>query len=448
MTQPNDIFSETLTREPPGRLFDKLKFLGPGFILSASIVGSGELIATTVLGAKAGFAALWIIIVSCLIKVTVQLEFGRNAILTGRTAMESFNQLPGPRIGKCQLSVWMIFLLQTLKIVQLGGMLGGTSLVLYMIYPGIPFAGWAVLTCIFVSILIYNGRYSWAEKISLVLVAGFTVFTMVAVFSLRYTEYSFSFMEMINGLRFRLSGEVAAVAIGAFGITGVASDEIIAYNYWCLEKGYAVYTGPRKNTSEWLNRAKGWISVMYLDAIIAMIIYTLVTVAFYLLGAAILHSQSIVPEGNRVIETVALIYTQSLGPGIKTLYLIGAFFVLFSSLFATLAAWTRVFPDVFYTLGWGNLSERKRKQKLIRWLTWLFPITWALALWLLQSPVLMVLSGGVVGSVMLLVVATAAIYFKRHTSSIISTSAFYHIAFWISAVTILSVAVYGLVQVL
>src|SRR6185295_18200318 len=98
-------------------------------ILSASIVGSGELIATTVLGAKAGFAALWIILISCLVKVAVQLEFGRHAILTGETAMGSFNKLPGPRFGMRHWSLWVIFLLQLLKIIQLGGMLGSTALV-------------------------------------------------------------------------------------------------------------------------------------------------------------------------------------------------------------------------------------------------------------------------------------------------------------------------------
>ena len=72
------IISYKTIKEPPTNFFGKLSFLGPGFILSASIVGSGELIATTVLGAKAGFAALWIIVISCLAKVAVQLEFGKH----------------------------------------------------------------------------------------------------------------------------------------------------------------------------------------------------------------------------------------------------------------------------------------------------------------------------------------------------------------------------------
>jgi Mn2+/Fe2+ NRAMP family transporter len=409
-------------------------------------VGSGELIATTVLGATAGFAALWIILLSCLVKVAVQLEFGRHAILTGKTAMDCFHQLPGPTWGKSGWSVWVIFGLQLLKIVQLGGMLGGTALVLSMIYPSLSFTSWVILTSIVVALLIFNGRYGWAEKISLGMVVIFTVFTIVAVFSLRLTKFSFTFFDVIDGLRFNLSGEIAVVAIGAFGITGVASDEIIAYNYWCLEKGYASYTGPKQDSTEWLNRAKGWIDVMYLDAIVAMIIYTLVTIAFYLLGAAILHKQSIIPEGNQVIETVALIYTQSLGPGIKTMYLIGAFFVLFSSLFATLAAWTRVFPDALGKLGVINFSDLQIRKRTIRWLAWIFPITWTLALWFLQSPVLMILSGGVVGSFMLLIVAGAAIHFRKTTDALTDTRWFYKVSFWISVASILSVAIYGLIK--
>ena len=56
------------------------KQLGPGLIISDNIVGSGELIVTTKLGADVGFIMLWFIILGCLIKVFVQLELGRYAI--------------------------------------------------------------------------------------------------------------------------------------------------------------------------------------------------------------------------------------------------------------------------------------------------------------------------------------------------------------------------------
>ena len=86
-------------KEPPTTVWGKLQYLGPGFILSASIVGSGELIATTIVGAKAGFVLMWFIIFSCLVKVAVQLEFGKHAICSGESTMASFNSLPGPRLG-------------------------------------------------------------------------------------------------------------------------------------------------------------------------------------------------------------------------------------------------------------------------------------------------------------------------------------------------------------
>ncbi len=77
-----------------------MKYLGPGFILSASVVGSGELISTTALGARAGFLTFWVIIISCFVKVAIQLEFGKQAIRSGETVMASLNRLGGPRLGK------------------------------------------------------------------------------------------------------------------------------------------------------------------------------------------------------------------------------------------------------------------------------------------------------------------------------------------------------------
>ncbi len=84
-------------KEPPKGVFGSLRYLGPGLILSASIVGSGELIATTALGAKAGFAVLWVLILGCLIKVAVQLEYGRFCICHGIPSFQAWNGLAGPR---------------------------------------------------------------------------------------------------------------------------------------------------------------------------------------------------------------------------------------------------------------------------------------------------------------------------------------------------------------
>ncbi len=436
-----------LTKEPPASLLGKFKFLGPGFILSASIVGSGELIATTVLGAKAGFITFWVILVSCLVKVAIQLEFGKHAILTGMTPMEGFNKLGGIRLGKGNWAIGTAFLLTLIKILQVGGMLGGSAIALSLLIPAGPVWLWTILLGLMTSLLIYKNYYNLVEKASLVMVVGFTLFTLIAVVTLAPTTMGFSWRDVASGLTFQLPKELIFVAIGAFGITGVASDEIIAYNYWCLEKGYAAYTGKNDGTDDWKRRAKGWIGVMQLDALVAMLIYTLVTAAFYLLGASVLHGQSQIPEGNEVINTLARMYTEALGPGVRTSYLLGAFFVLYSSVFATLAYWTRLFMDISGQFGWVNPSDENLRKKGVAILAWIIPVLWMIAFLFMQLPTFMVMIGGVVGSVLLIVVVIAGIAFRRTNKTFqLESGILPELLFWLSVVSIGWVGLYGILK--
>lgn len=435
-------------RQPPQNFLGRLRFLGPGFILSASIVGSGELIATTTLGATAGFHAFWIIIVSCLAKVAVQLEFAKHTILTGQTAMQGFNSLPGVRFRNAHWSIWMIFLLIVLKVIQLGGMIGSAAIVLGMLIPGVPVTVWLATIALSLSLLIHNGYYSLVERSSLVMTVSFTLLTIGAVAALAFTPYAITADQFVSGLALKLSPGVVTVAIGAFGITGVASDEIIAYNYWCLEKGYAAYTGIRDNTEDWRRRARGWIRVMYVDAVVAMVIYTSVTAAFYLLGAAVLHSRGEIPEGNRLIATVALIYTESLGSGVRTAYLIGAFFVLYSSLFASLAAWSRMYSDIFGQFNWIDFYDVPQRRRLIRLLAWVCPPLWAVAYLFVSLPVGMILFGGIVGSLLLLIILYAALHFRYRQYQLDKPTILYDVCLWISILSIGYVGVFGIWNVI
>jgi len=432
-------------KEPPQSFFSKLRFLGPGFILSASIVGSGELIATTILGAKGGFITFWVILVSCLVKVAIQLEFGKNAIITGKTLMFSFAKLPGPTFKKGNWAIWATFMLTLLKILQVGGMLGGSAIAIGMIFPQIPILIWAPILGIFLSFLIYKNYYSIIEKTAILMVAGFTLLTLASVLAISFTPFAFTFSDVLTGLRFELPPDLVFIAIGAFGITGVASDEIIAYTYWCLEKGYATYTGVNDGSEEWQLRANGWIKIMQLDAIVAMVIYTVVTAAFYLLGASILHGQKEIPEGNELIDSLALIYTQSLGSEARLAYLAGAFFVLYSSVFATLAYWSRLFPDIFGQLGWINAESLTDRKKWVAILAWLFPCLWVIAYLFIEMPTFMILSGGAVGSILLLIVVFAAINFRSQNKFLkIASGPVSEIMFWLSVASIASISMYGI----
>ena len=158
--------SNTQRIAAPANFVQRLKYLGPSLIVTANIVGSGELIMTTTLGAKAGYVALWIIIVSCLVKVIIQLEFGKHAINTGETSMEALAKLPGPKIGRGHWSIWTWFLIKLFHMMQMGGIAGGVALALNLVFPILSVWAWAVIVGILTIFLVLDGKYGRVEKFS------------------------------------------------------------------------------------------------------------------------------------------------------------------------------------------------------------------------------------------------------------------------------------------
>ena len=111
-------------------------------VLAASIVGSGELIATTTLGAQVGFAALWIILVSCAIKPVVQAELGATRSRPATPGSKGFNRVPGPRARRQLAGVGLGASWSLLTLLQVGGMYGGVAQVLHLLVPAVPVGAW------------------------------------------------------------------------------------------------------------------------------------------------------------------------------------------------------------------------------------------------------------------------------------------------------------------
>lgn len=92
------VLDERKIQEPPTTLRGRLKYLGPGMVTSAAVVGSGELLTATTLGAQVGFMLLWLVLLSTFVKVAVQIELARWSISTGKAAMTGYDQVP-PKIA-------------------------------------------------------------------------------------------------------------------------------------------------------------------------------------------------------------------------------------------------------------------------------------------------------------------------------------------------------------
>lgn len=434
-------------RNPPDTFFGLTNQLGPGLIISANIVGSGELIVTTKLGADVGFTLLWFIILGCIIKVLLQVELGRHTILNNRTTLDTLNDVPGPRI-KVSWLVWCWIVMFVASLVQASGMVGGIVGVFVTVGSALSDSILALIITGSCAVLLFVGRYALIERFSTVMVASFTLFTIFAMFSLYWTEFGITGQQLADGLRFRLPDNFI-VAFAAFGVIGVGASELIFYPYWCLEKGYAKHIGPRDGSAEWTARAQGWIRVMRWDAWVSMVIYTGATIAFYLLGAAVLNAQGLSVDNSDLIPTLSAMYSESFGAIGLWIFLIGACIVLYSTVFIHTAGSTRLTVDALRLFGLIHVDDVVRRRFWIKVASVAIPAIYFLFFAAIGSPVSLVLVGAIAQAVMLPLLCFGALYhLHRDSDSDLHPSAPWIFFLWISAALMTATGVYQFLSVI
>jgi Mn2+/Fe2+ NRAMP family transporter len=276
---------------------------------------------------------------------------------------------------------------------------------------------WCVITGLVTAVLLALGRYRLIEGVSLVLVGTFTLVTLLALVMLQLDPaWAISGPELASGLvpapPPAIGGRSPLVtALATFGIIGVGASELMIYPYWCLEKGYGAAVGPRDDTPEWAARARGWLRVMQLDAWASMVVYTLVTVCFYLLGAATLGRLGLVPAGSEMVRTLGAMYAPVFGSWASAAFLVGAFAVLYSTLFVAAAGNARMVADGLILAGRLPGDDRSRAAWSRR-----ISVAWVLVATVLavlvRQPVAMVLASGIAQSAMLAALGVAVAFFR------------------------------------
>ena len=532
-----------------------IKHLGPGLIITACIVGSGELIATPKVGAEYGFSLLWFIIAGCMIKVLVQVELGRYAISKGMTTLEAMDSMPGPRFIVSWL-VWCWLFMFIGILFQLGGIVGGVGKVVMELgwISGMGSNGDRIIALAVSGAtiaILASGKYKPVEIFSTIMVVLFTVATLFALGSLQWSpemaEYSIKWADIKEGFKFKLPGDFST-AFAAFGIIGVGASELIYYPYWCLEKGYAKNVGPYDPTNVWYDRAKGWLRVMRFDAGLSMVVYTGATVAFFLLGSALLHGPDMATDKVKVFNVgtlpkmkesvvalnsakatdsfekandamkTSVVFTEGLSDVAKknqikdqlaiakanftaiaqqiqkdekqadltaalegalkkieqasegvsnetmiadlskmyrplgssglTIFLVGAFVVLFSTMVTASASNARLLADglVLYKRIEKPQTEQQRAKLLSRCCI-AVPAFCALVYFLIGAPVSLVLVGGVAQALMLPFLSIAALYFRyKQTDKPLQPGLAWTVFLWISALAMSAVGLFQLYQ--
>ncbi len=497
-------------REPPKGFRATLRHLGPGMIIVGSIVGAGELIVTTKLGAVAGFVLLWFVLFSCFIKVVVQAELVRHTISSGKTVLHVFNDLPGPRVRrpvwltlgwlgtvlaifvaaiaiyvkldqssqtwsvvsslvvgvlvavtgttvwirhrrlnkKAEAGVsdaarqpqqphepselrqprqptinwfmWLWLFSMLIVFANAGAILGGAAQSLPLLFPDLFEGGsraWGLIVAVLCAALLISGKYATLEKTLVALVVTFTGLTVISTVVLQWTGFGISAADLRHGLSLGiptpLSAAVALTALAMYAGTGVAWGEAWMYTYWCVEKGYARHAGENQPGPEWPRRAKGWIRVMYTDVFVTMVVYTVGTVCFYLLGAAILARKNLNPDGAETLATLSNIYTESLGDWAATLFAVGAFFVLFTTVASGVAGYSRLIPDALAVMGIIDPTDYKTRLRFIRIFVLVSVALFVIAYWLFENPPLMlIITSSLLGALLYPTLGLGVLYLR------------------------------------
>lgn len=538
--------------EPPTDFFGIIKRLGPGLIIAGSIVGSGELIATTKTGAQAGMSLLWLIVIGCVIKVFVQIELGRYTISHGETTLSALNRVPGPVLslqlshsgptirGNWIMWLWLIMICATVG--QLGGIVGGVGQAMALTMPftgdyvdaiqvpsesefkrfiewdddltknnrkkfreltvpqqkrisrgqkklreriektgqrgteildklrnNQPLVGddgislvepptyddkyWAAFVAVFTAALLFVGRYGMIQNVSLALVVSFTFLTIGNVVSLQTSEeFHIPLSDFLRGLSFH-APEVFGdqkpwvTALATFGIIGVGASELIAYPYWCMEKGYAKFTGKRTDQKNWAPRARGWMKVMLYDALASMVIYTVATLAFYIMGVAVLYKDGIDPDGMRMVSTLATAYVPVFGEYAKWLFLIGAVAVLYSTFLVANAGNARMVTDSFKVFGLMDRNNERLHNRSLTILSVVLPLMCLAVFCSGVNPVRMILIAGMMQAFMLPVVGFGSVYFRyKLTDQRLKPSPLWDLMLVVSCLGLLLAGGYGVIK--
>lgn len=514
---------------PPTTLGGTLARLGPGLVIAGSIVGSGELIATTKTGAQAGINLLWLILVGCLIKVFVQIELGRYSITHGQTTLDALNQIPG-KIGPVNWIVWFWFFMMMAGVAQLGGIVAGVGQAAAISFPftgdyreaiavpatkelqfyldtkadieaGSPelsalsedsrarrMAGytrleeqlqragergqqalaaveagnpiqdpwtwddrlWSLVAGLLTMAVLYNGRYGVLQNFSTVLVVAFTFITMGNVFALQSTsEWALSMEDFLRGFSFQLSEtgdkwKSLGTALATFGIIGVGATELITYPYWCIEKGYARFTGKRSDDDAWAERARGWLRVMHYDAFLSMLIYTLATMAFFVMGVTVLFREGRDPDGMRMVSTLAAAYVPVFGEYAKWLFLGGAIAVLYSTFLVANAGHSRMYTDALKLYGFIPRNDQKIHERTLTAFCVGLPAVCVGFHWWGINPVAAVLLSGMMQATMLPMIGFGALWFRwKATDKRLAPSPLWDIMLVISFLGLLVAGVWG-----
>jgi Mn2+/Fe2+ NRAMP family transporter len=320
----------------PNTRLSFLKLAGPGLIVAATGIGSGDVVSATVGGARYGVVLLWAIALGAFFKFVLNEGIARWQLATGLTALEGW-AAHLPAWVKVYFGLYLAFW----TVAVTAALTNATGLGISNLTGGaVPQSWGAVFHSLFGFVFVLLGGYGGFEKLmkTLVGVMGFSILLCSIL----------TFQDPASVLRGALvptipggAGMYVLSIIGGIG----GSITMLSYNYWMREE--------KISGQDQLGYVRGDIAVAYVfTALFGMAIALIANQAFFLPGVQITDAQA-VPRMAEMLGTIIGVF------GVWA-YSVGFWAAVFASLLGVWQSVPYLYAD-FYSIA-KKLSPEARAE--------------------------------------------------------------------------------------
>ena len=334
---------------------------GPGLILMMTGIGTSHLVTAPVAGGRFEFALLWAIPVAYIFKYYgFEMAF-RFTNATGRSMLDAYST------AKWKWPLWYVLVTTLLQcaIGQAGRLTAAAAVMYYFVlhYFGadVPAYWFATAVGVFSVAIILSGRYHMVELVTKVC-AGILLVSTVGV----YLRQPAPISGMAHFFMFEVPQGSWLILAAFLGLLPTGIDVSLQASEWGKAKkagmgkirdhleasGLAPKFSPWGSTKEDLTvdtsklpahaheYCRRWFRIGLWDFRFGHVVSFVIAVIFLLLAAVWVYPSEV--EGRAVIGQIAEIFTESVGPGMMIVFLLGALAATFSTAFNYFDGWPRV----------------------------------------------------------------------------------------------------------
>lgn len=321
--------NKTATSRPTQRRTSLLHMIGPGVLLAATGVGSGDLATASIVGGLLGASVLWAVLVGCYLKFVVTEGLARWQLASGETLLEGTVH----RWGRGVLWIFLPYLLLWSFFVG-SAQMSASGVTLHAMFPAfedgrhgkIVFGIFAGLIGL---VLVQRGGYrlfQLAMRACIALMFVTTVFTAAVLWPGTSAVVKGLFVPTLA----RTDPESIVWTISLIGGIG-GTLTVLCYGYWLREEG----RGGVEN-----------LRVCRIDLALSYLMAAIFGIAMVIIGTSI-HVEG---EGTQLLVRLSDRLGQELGETGRVLFLLGTFGTVFSSLLGVWQAVPYLFADCWQLL--------------------------------------------------------------------------------------------------